>query len=1290
MGERMSADQRSLDRLRTTNSLAELHTLAHDLKLERVMAAPLSQLAATRLLSEGAMVVVAAAAATFGKPDIHGFLADADCHRAIKKNAASEVRVEVLRAFQQFLARPSKAVTTSAPGATPQLTAVPQSVPALIKWLVERGIADVLAAPVTVLGQDAAVSRTVAYGRTPSLSDVLGVEPEFHYGYVGLSKKERNRLAPLARAYLAEEATRTAQTLAEEPDPQRPVVGEAFKPFVAALSGLRGRLREQRIAPTPKATRARGRLSFADEPPVITYRDPRGVVVDWMARTPTVALHVAGWAEGQFEALCDCEEGREEPCRHVLAALDACWDALAAEQSPIAQQLRTFLETPGWGRTLVRLAKIAKAPPPVQAPTMQRLSWRLERSRSGPGLKLKPVAQKPAKHGGWTKGGPIRVDEVAADAGRQFTVADRRCASVLAGRAGQGDAGLWAALACLVGAPNVQLEDDPTPIMISEGDLALACEQREGDGFVIGFRAGEGRLVPGELLTRLQMSAPRFLLLDQPEHCLTLVRATDCLLEVVEALKDRPCVFPPDAATELRAELQRLNVPLSLPERLLGRKVDADSRPVVFCTLEGPVLSVAVHVRPLAAGLTFAVGEGPAQVREDDSGVARFCERQFARERTEAAQLFERLGLPPAEADGGHRHDAEGQQAPALLRLLEREAAGGMEVLWPSVRPRILRAIAAKDLTVDVRSSKDWFGLSGGATIDGERVELAALLDAARQRQRFVALSQGTYAELSDRLLEQLTPLADLSVVKEGVNSVGIGAVPVLEQLSAEVAQLSGAEAITGLIQRLRKATSAEVPLPDGLSVTLRPYQVEGFQYLARLSQWAPGAVLADDMGLGKTLQALVLLQSRASLGPALVVAPTSVCANWSTEAARFAPGLKLHLWHRCEREAVLHGMGPADVIVVSYGLLIRDCEALSRAHFATAVFDEAQAMKNPASRRAKAARGLDVDFKVALTGTPLENHLGELWSLYRSVFPALLGSEEQFRSRFWLPIERQKDASRRRALSTILRPFLMRRTKAEVAKELPPKVEVTVPVLLTAPERALYEEARLAAIAELQQRPSAGGPADKRFAILAALTRLRQLACHPRLHDPTWSGPASKLERTVELLEQLRDGGQRALVFSQFTRHLQLVKDALIRRGFRLLYLDGETPEADRQRRVESFQRGEAEIFLISLKAGGVGLNLTAADNVLHLDPWWNPAVEDQATDRAHRIGQSKTVTVYRLVTQGTVEEQILALHADKRALVAGILSEGAELPARFDADELTAILQQAANPELGELADG
>jgi SNF2 family DNA or RNA helicase len=356
--------------------------------------------------------------------------------------------------------------------------------------------------------------------------------------------------------------------------------------------------------------------------------------------------------------------------------------------------------------------------------------------------------------------------------------------------------------------------------------------------------------------------------------------------------------------------------------------------------------------------------------------------------------------------------------------------------------------------------------------------------------------------------------------------------------------------------------------------------------------------------------------------------------------------------------------------------LALRDANALGKVKWGTLILDEAQFVKNSRSKTSQAIRRFKADWKLALTGTPMENHLGELWSIFRNISPGLFGSWEGFRDRFAAPIEKDNDEERRAALSRVIRPFVLRRSKAEVLKELPERTEMNLYVEISDEERRRYDEMRLASIGEIDQIVGLPDSQDRRFRVLALLTRLRQLACHVGLVDETWEGTSAKLELLVETLEELREEGHRALVFSQFTTYLALIRQALDAAGITYEYLDGSTPAKARQERVDAFQAGKSDAFLISLKAGGTGLNLTAADYVIHMDPWWNPAVEDQATDRAHRIGQTRPVMVYRIVARGTIEEQILDLHHDKRDLVAGVM-EGTQSAGRLATDQLVALIR-------------
>jgi SNF2 family DNA or RNA helicase len=424
-------------------------------------------------------------------------------------------------------------------------------------------------------------------------------------------------------------------------------------------------------------------------------------------------------------------------------------------------------------------------------------------------------------------------------------------------------------------------------------------------------------------------------------------------------------------------------------------------------------------------------------------------------------------------------------------------------------------------------------------------------------------------------------------------------------------------------------------------------------------------------------VQTAAILKARAAEGPALVVAPASVASNWVGELARFVPSLRVH-WLNEDRSVAPATLGPKDVCVVSYGLLARSHAMFTSARWKTLVLDEAQYLKNLTAQRTGIVRGLARDFTIALTGTPLENHLGELYSIVDLAFPGLLGSAGVFQERFRRAIETHQDEARLAALGKLLAPFLLRRTRAAVLRELPPREEMTEYVDLSPEEARRYLALRKACEIEFtkRRRNRDEKPAQFKIAILAALLRLRQFACDARLVDPTYQGESTKIARAVEIATELAAEKNRALVFSQFTRFLDKVRDALEKAGLRVAYLTGETPTTKRRQIVESFQSGEYDVFCVSLLAGGTGLNLTKASYVLHLDPWWNPAVEEQATSRAHRMGQTEPVTVVRLVARGTIEEAVLHLHASKRKLAAAVL-DGKGVPKGITSEELLDLLR-------------
>ncbi len=603
-----------------------------------------------------------------------------------------------------------------------------------------------------------------------------------------------------------------------------------------------------------------------------------------------------------------------------------------------------------------------------------------------------------------------------------------------------------------------------------------------------------------------------------------------------------------------------------------------------------------------------------------------------------------------------------------------------------------------------------WFSLDLGIEVEGERVALLPVLIAAigrlKPEQPLESLAKAgmLYTPLPDgRTLalsfSRVRSLVEVLVELFGDRPPGAGSAIDLSLAQAmgldaiaEATRLRwvGADRLRTLATRLRAdgTRAEERPVPEGFNATLRDYQHTGFGWMGFLAEQGLGGVLADDMGLGKTVQTLAHILAEKQGGrmaaPFLVVCPTSLVATWRNEAARFAPGLRVLVLHGLGRARDAKAFAGIDLVVTTYPLLPRDDKLLESVTWHGIALDEAQAIKNPASRWTQVACRLKAGHRLCLTGTPVQNHLGEAWSLFAFLMPGLLGDAKTFTRIFRNPIEKRDDAERRQLLSRRLKPFLLRRTKAEVAAELPPKTEMVRWVELAGGQRDLYETLRLAMDQKVRQAVASKGLSRSAIEILDALLKLRQACCDPRLVKLKASAKApatsAKLDFLMELLPALVEEGRRILLFSQFTSMLDLIKEELVKTGIRFVELTGET--VDRETPVKSFQSGTVPLFLISLKAGGVGLTLTAADTVIHYDPWWNPAVEDQATDRAHRIGQDKPVFVYKLIAAATVEERMLDLQSRKRMVAEALFDPDGSGTLAFTEDDIAALFQPIGTP--------
>jgi len=586
-----------------------------------------------------------------------------------------------------------------------------------------------------------------------------------------------------------------------------------------------------------------------------------------------------------------------------------------------------------------------------------------------------------------------------------------------------------------------------------------------------------------------------------------------------------------------------------------------------------------------------------------------------------------------------------------------------------------LRIVESDDWFTDLEpSERDWFNLELGIVVDGERVSLLpALLAALRDRAdlehaMFLPLPGGGYVTVPrERIAPLVDLLLELAAEPEGKGR-RLSRLRAMDLAAVVRSERGALAAMRALRDELTSGDIAPPTLPKAFRAELRPYQRAGTGWLWKLHRAGLGAVLADDMGLGKTVQViaiLCILRQKKDRLPSLVVAPTSVLISWVDQLAAFAPHLDVVLWHGAARGAERSRIASADVVLTSYGLLHRDAEDLTGRAWDLCVLDEAQTIKNAKTVFWEHARSLDARQRVAITGTPVENHLGELWSIVSFAIPGALGSERGFRAVYRTPIEKRRDEACLASLRRRLAPVLLRRTKEQVASELPDKTVIEHSIELTDAQRDIYEAVRQTTVKAVRDAIAARGFARSQIIVLDALLKLRQICCDPRLLKSKVAKRATrsaKLDAFSELVTTLVAEGRRILVFSQFVEMLDLIAARLDEEGVAFLTLTGAT--TNRRAVVDMFRKGTVPVFLISLKAGGTGLNLVEADTVIHYDPWWNPAVEAQATDRVHRIGQTRPVFVHKLVTRSTVEQKIVELQRSKAELARGLFEGGFDAP--------------------------
>jgi len=943
---------------------------------------------------------------------------------------------------------------------------------------------------------------------------------------------------------------------------------------------------------------------------------------------------------------------------------------------------------------LISLDQNVTAPDVVAPPKETRIIWLFSASSYDNHFEAKE--QKLGKQG-WSKGRTIALKRLSSetDTFDYLSSGDIAMCKAISRHYSGGYYGRdyfelsgYKALTAAIGLENIYSKDNlEQPIIIERMEPELLITQNS-DGFLLSMAN-----IPSDM----DSSEWSYSLTQHSSTVYWLTRFDAKHLQIASIVGEGGIVVPKAAKEKVLQSISAIAPMLNIQSDLQGINTGVDtvvSDKRLFINIEpaGEGLMFDCHVEPLGAdGPKLSPGLGLVTFATEVNGKRISTTRDLLHEQRQLQLLaeqcpsFERLidsRLVTERLDDALYALEQLEVACVSNEKDESEYKLDVVMQWPKGKTfKLSTKLSSDHLKLSITKQKEWFGLEGTLEVADDRVvELKTLMSLIGQsNSRFVRLDDDQILSLTDELRKRLQTLEQITV--EGKFH------PLASSLIDSATQgmrLKTLDAWERQRTVLQQASEFEPQLPSTLQAQLRDYQIDGFNWASRLAFWGGGACLADDMGLGKTLQALAVILSRASEGPTLVLAPTSVCFNWQQEARRFAPTLKVKMFGESsdidKREQLLQQAGAFDLVICSYGILQREGERLAKVKWQSIVADEAQALKNPLAKRTQAAMGLSAHFKMITTGTPIENNLTELWTLFRFINPGLLGSQKQFHKRFAAVIENTKEQDKgaiiraNQSLRQLISPFILRRMKNQVLTELPSRTEINVSVELSEEEVVLYEALRQQAVENLSQGDIAQG--QHHIRMLSELMRLRRACCHPSLVMPESLIASSKLKAFDNLLSELKINNHKALVFSQFVGHLQILKRHLESRGISYQYLDGSTPIKARSKAVNEFQAGHGDVFLISLKAGGSGLNLTAADYVIHMDPWWNPAVEDQASDRAHRMGQTRPVTIYRLIAKNTIEDKIVALHQHKRDLANSLL-EGSDNISTLSAEDMMALLQ-------------
>lgn len=939
-----------------------------------------------------------------------------------------------------------------------------------------------------------------------------------------------------------------------------------------------------------------------------------------------------------------------------------------------------------WKRALQALIHITTSQDTSPTQQKTRLIWLVDMQSNS--ISINPREQKLSTSGEWSKGRPISLGRLYQTKLNYLSPQDRKiCAAIKQVHNVETNSlshhfEMEKVLQAMIGHPQLYLADSSTTLVeFIAGEPELLVEEK-GSDLLIRFAQ--------------PITSDNFTIFHETPTRVKIISINDKHREIARQIGKDGLVVPVSASEHVLKLIGNSSSFMTVHSAIAGDRslekdgniefVEADSTIYMHLLPYGTGFRLEMFVKPFPMGAHYLKpGQGVENIMTEVQGKRLQTRRNLALEEEKARDIEELCPILDLAIDLERETDREWHlQDPddCLQALLELQAIRDKLVIeWPEgEKLTITHQVSLENLNLKVRTNRqNWLAVDGHLKLDQDHViKLKDLLSTIKTSTgRFVEIANGQFIALTQEFRKRLE---DLNIFSQGFGGNDgdellihpLAALP-LEDLINQTATNVDA-GWQKQLQKIRSSQGFQPELPSTLQAELRDYQREGFNWLARLAYWGVGGCLADDMGLGKTLQSLAIILKHAVDGPSLVVAPTSVSTNWLTEVTRFTPTINIVTLSGKDRLTAINELGRFDLLITTYTLLQQEMDLLATVPWQTIILDEAQAIKNAATKRSKAAMSLKAKFKLITTGTPIENHLGELWNLFHFINPGLLGTLASFNERFAIPIERYQDREARLKLKKLIRPFILRRIKSEVLEELPSRTEITLDVDMSEYETHFYEALRQNALDILESNKDKKG---RHLQILTEIMKLRQACCSPRLIDPLSKIVSSKLKVFSEIVTELIESRHKVLVFSQFIGHLQIIREFLDKQGISYQYLDGSTSSKLRKDRVEAFQAGEGDIFLISLKAGGLGLNLTAADYVIHMDPWWNPAVEDQASDRAHRIGQTRPVTIYRLVCRNSIEEKIVRLHQEKRDL-AGSLLEGSDVSARMSSEDLLDLIRE------------